>query len=98
MMEDENNNNVDSEVFVYTEGVFAEHRVVRARVHPSVNTIRSYAFHYRNKLEVIDLCEGSVETIGSFAFCGAPLHNLHLPDSVESIGDCAFCHGRFPNV
>ena len=40
----------------------------------------------------------TVKTIGSFAFCGAQLQTLHLPDSVERIRHHAFSQCRFPNV
>ena len=99
-------NNDDEEVFVYMGGdMVVPDVVVRARVHPSVTEIPAgltgvsnvNAFYACGSLKHVNI-PSTVKTIGSFAFCGAPLRSLHLPDSIESIGDHAFCHGQFPTV
>ena len=74
MMEDEANNH-DSELFVYTEGAEVPRDLVRARVHPSVTVIPVNAFHYRNKLEEIELCDGLIE-IGDDAFYNCKALNM----------------------
>ena len=55
------------------------------------------AFYNCESLNHVNI-PSTVKTIGSYAFCGAPLLTLHLPDSIESIGNNALCFGQFPTV
>ena len=81
-------NNNNNEVFEYMGGnMVVPDEVVHARVHPSVTTIRRYAFQSRRKLEEIDFCEGLTE-IGEF--CRA-LKYINIPSTVKTIDSFAFC-------
>ena len=82
--------NIISEVFVYTEGAVVPVDVVRVRVHPSITAIPRYAFEDRMELEDVELCEGLLE-IGMSAFYGCnSLKRLTIPNTVRSIGNMAF--------
>jgi len=86
MSEDSNN----TEVFVYTEGVFVPMDVVRVRVHPSVTTIPYLAFRQRYKLEEVELCEGlMVIEVQAFYNCYS-LKRINIPSTVRTIGGTAF--------
>jgi hypothetical protein len=85
--------NPNADVFVYTGegGVPAPRDVVRLRVDPSVTSIPAYAFHQRNKLAEVELCEG-LEEIGdrSFGGCGHSIKKINIPNSLRRIKDHAF--------
>ena len=84
----------NTEVFVYTEGVVVPHDVVRVRVHPSVTIIPENAFKKREKLEVVELCEGLLE-IGSYAFSKCKtLKKITIPSTVTLICSHAFAECR----
>jgi len=87
---DESNNNSNTEVFVYTEGVVVPEDVVRVRVHPSVTIIPDKAFKDQNKkLEEIELSDGLLE-IGEEAFYGCSLKQITLPSTLRTLGHRAF--------
>ena len=85
--------NINSEVFIYTEGAVVPRDVVRVRVHPSVTIIPEHAFYNRRKLEEVELCDGLLE-IGQyvFQFC-SELKRLSIPSTVTVItrGTCQYC-------
>jgi len=96
MAEDNNN---DTDVFVYTEGVEVPSDVVRVRVHPSVTVIPEKAFEGRHNLEEVELCEGLLE-IGPKAFmCCAALANIPIPTTLKRIDNQVFAGGvQIPKI
>lgn len=89
-MDEGNNINNNTEVFVYTEGVVVPHDVVRVQVHPSVTIIPEGAFGNRQQLEEVVLCEGLLE-IGeaAFQYCKS-LKRISIPSTVTIIHQYAF--------
>ena len=91
-MDEDNNNN--TEVFIYTEGVEVPDDILRVRVHPSVTAIPREAFYCRRnchrQLEEVELCEGLIE-IGYRAFMNCrSLKRINIPSTVTKIGEYAF--------
>ena len=89
---------VHSSVAVIPERAFQYHtKLEEIELCEGLLKIGGCAFIHCRSLKHVNI-PSTVKTIGSYAFCGAPLQTRYLPDSVESIGLGAFCHGRFPTV
>ena len=88
-------------VYIYTgeeDTSLFIHKVIRAKVDPSVTVIPQGTFSAGVKLEEIELCEGLLEIgDGTFYECES-LGNIVIPSTVTTIGMEAFAHTQITTL
>lgn len=80
------------------EGMFRElEKLSEVKIPGSVKVVGTYAFYGCEALTTLSLSDG-IEDIREYAFTGASIADLVLPNSVKSVGDYAFVSPTLKNV